>query len=258
YALLPHLTTYENVAFGLKSRKFPEGEIKRRVQRRLDMLGIMDLAQRFPHQISGGQQQRVALARALVNEPKVLLLDEPMSALDARLRAQVQEDVRQLQRKFGDTFIMVTHDQAEALVCSDRIAVMRGGQVVQFGTPQEVYDNPCNRFVAEFLGAANILQGRTADSGVETEIGFLRLEKQPPWTQGLIAIRPEWINIRETAPSVNGIRATIREAIYRGTDRDYWLDPGPLRVRTNAYKHFKPGDETWLELEPGDLVILND
>ena len=121
YALFPHLTIYENVAFGLRSRKFPEAEIKKRVDRRIEMLDLQEMADRHPHQLSGGQKQRVALARALVNEPDVLLLDEPMSALDARLRAQVQEDLRRLQRKLGRTFILVTHDQAEALVCSDRL-----------------------------------------------------------------------------------------------------------------------------------------
>ena len=134
YALFPHLTIYENVAFGLRSRKFPEAEIKKRVDRRIEMLDLQEMADRHPHQLSGGQKQRVALARALVNEPDVLLLDEPMSALDARLRAQVQEDLRRLQRKLGRTFILVTHDQAEALVCSDRLAVMRSGRVIQIGS----------------------------------------------------------------------------------------------------------------------------
>ncbi|RLF56690.1 MAG: Fe3+/spermidine/putrescine ABC transporter ATP-binding protein, partial [Thermoplasmata archaeon] len=124
YALFPHLTIFENVAFGLRSRKFPRNEVENRVSKRLEMLGLQDMAQRHPHQLSGGQQQRVALARALVNEPKVLLLDEPMSALDAKLRAQVQVELRRLQRKLGQTFILVTHDQSEAMVVSDQIAVM--------------------------------------------------------------------------------------------------------------------------------------
>ena len=258
YALFPHLTVFENVAFGLRSRKFPTEEINQRVNRRLEMLGIEEMAQRRPDQLSGGQKQRVALARALVNEPDVLLLDEPMSALDAKLRAQVQVELRRLQQKLGGTFILVTHDQDEALVVSDRIAVMRRGRVIQYGTPEEVYDLPQTQFVAEFLGAANLIEGSTGDGGIQTDIGFLHLEENPPWSHGTVAIRPEWIRILDDPPEINGVRAEIREVIYRGTDFDLWLDPGPIRVRTNTYKHFKPGDKIWLELAPEELVILNE
>jgi len=258
YALFPHLSIYENVAFGLRSRKFPEAEIKKRVNRRLEMLDLEEMSNRHPHQLSGGQKQRVALARALVNEPDVLLLDEPMSALDARLRAQVQEDLRRLQRKLGRTFILVTHDQAEALVCSDRLAVMRRGRVVQIGTPEQVYDNPRDSFVAKFLGAANLIQGKRVPGGVETELGFLKLEKEPPWEKGTLAIRPEWIRIGDTAPECNGIRARVSDAVYRGTNFDLWLEPGRLRVRTSSYKRIEPGREVWLELAPHELVILED
>ncbi len=258
YALFPHLSVFENVAFGLRSRKFAQAEVKKRVNMRLEMLELQDMGERRPHQLSGGQKQRVALARALVNEPEVLLLDEPMSALDAKLRAQVQVELKRLQQKLGRTFILVTHDQDEALVVSDRIAVMREGRVIQFGTPEEVYDTPRTKFVAEFLGAANLINGKTADGGVETDIGFLYLEEDPPWSQGTVAIRPEWIRIRENQPDKNGIKAEIREIIYRGTNLDIWLEPGPLRVRTNTYKHFKPGDSIWLELASDELVILDE
>ena len=258
YALFPHLTVFENVAFGLRSRRFPNDEITQRVARRLEMLGLEAMSQRRPDQLSGGQKQRVALARALVNEPDVLLLDEPMSALDAKLRAQVQVELRRLQQKLGGTFILVTHDQDEALIVSDRIAVMRDGRVIQYGTPEEVYDLPESRFVAEFLGAANLLKGTAGDGGLQTEIGFLKLEKTPPWTEGTVAIRPEWIRIHDEMPEVNGIQATIREVIYRGSDFDLWLDPGPIRVRTNTYRNFKVGDTLWLELAPDELVVLNE
>ena len=258
YALFPHLSIFENVAFGLRSRKFAQEEVNERVNKRLEMLGLEEMTDRRPHQLSGGQKQRVALARALVNEPEVLLLDEPMSALDARLRAQVQVELRRLQQKLGRTFILVTHDQDEALVVSDRIAVMREGRIVQFGTPEEVYDLPRTKFVAEFLGAANLIKGKAAGGGVETEIGFLNLEEKPPWTEGTVAIRPEWIRILERAPQKNGIEGEIREIIYRGTNLDLWLEPGPLRVRTHTYKHFKPGDRIWLELAPEELVILDE
>jgi spermidine/putrescine transport system ATP-binding protein len=258
YALFPHLSIFENVAFGLRSRKFPQNEVQSRVGRRLEMLGLEEMAARYPHQLSGGQQQRVALARALVNEPEVLLLDEPMSALDARLRAQVQVELRRLQRKLGQTFILVTHDQAEALVVSDRIAVMSEGKIMQFGTPKEVYEQPRTRFVAEFLGAANLISGRAANGGIDTEIGFLQLNKSPEWPQGTVAIRPERIRICDGAPEKNGVKARVTEAIYRGTNVDLWLEPGPLRVRTPAQLNFEVDNEVWLELPPEGLVILND
>jgi spermidine/putrescine transport system ATP-binding protein len=222
------------------------------------MLGLEEMASRFPHQLSGGQQQRVALARALVNEPEVLLLDEPMSALDARLRAQVQVELRRLQRKLGQTFILVTHDQAEALVVSDRIAVMSEGEIIQFGTPKEVYEQPKTRFVAEFLGAANLIEGRGRDAGVETDMGFLNLGTTPLWTQGTVAIRPERIRITDQKPQKNGVKAKVTEAIYRGTNVDLWLEPGPLRVRTPAQREFNVDDEVWLELPVEGLVILDE
>lgn len=258
YALFPHLTIYENIAFGLRSRKIKSDEIKRRVEDGLEMLALGPMKDRLPDQLSGGQKQRVALARALVNEPDILLLDEPMSALDAKLRVQVQEDLRRLQRKLGTTFIMVTHDQSEALVCSDRIAVMNGGVIVQCGTPEEVYDYPCNKFVAEFLGAANLVKAKRVGDGVETELGFLHLDKMPDWSEGLIAIRPEWIKIRETQPERNGVLATVEDIVYRGTNFDLFLSPGNLRVRTSSYKHFRTGDKIWIELTASDLVALGD
>jgi spermidine/putrescine transport system ATP-binding protein len=258
YALFPHLSIFENVAFGLRSRKFPQQEVQSRVDRRLEMLGLVEMAARFPHQLSGGQQQRVALARALVNEPEVLLLDEPMSALDARLRAQVQVELRRLQRKLGQTFILVTHDQSEALVVSDRIAVMSEGKIIQFGTPKEVYEQPRTRFVAEFLGAANLISGRIANGGIETDIGYLQLDKTPGWTQGTVAIRPERIRICDSLPEKNGVKAKVTEAIYRGTNVDLWLEPGPLRVRTPAQLNFDSDNELWLELPVEGLVILDE
>jgi len=258
YALFPHLSVFENVAFGLRSRKFPEDEVRRRVKRRLEMLDLEGMEKRLPNQLSGGQRQRVALARALVNEPEALLLDEPMSALDAKLRARVQVELRRLQKKLGQTFIMVTHDQNEALTVSDRIAVMRGGQVMQSGPAEYVYDNPNSKFVAEFLGAANLIYGKAVDGGIETDIGFFLLEKTPPWSRGAVAIRPEWISIRENEPEKNGVRGTVKEVIYRGAHFDILLEPGPLRIRTDTYRRVKVGDKLWLELVPEEFAILGE
>ena len=258
YALFPHLNIFENIAFGLRSRKIAEKEIKTRVQKTLDMLELGTMTTRYPHQLSGGQNQRVAFARALVNEPKILLLDEPMSALDAKLRAQVQVELRRLQQKLGQTFILVTHDQDEALVVSDRIAVMKDGKIIQFGTPEEVYDLPQNKFIAQFLGAANLLDGKFHDGMFHTDIGPLELEGPPPWESGVAAIRPEWIKISDTKPEKNGVKATVSEIIYRGTNLDLWFEPGSLRVRSSTYKNFKIGDELWLDLAPEELVVLNE
>jgi spermidine/putrescine transport system ATP-binding protein len=258
YALFPHLSIFENVAFGLRSRKTPQSEVENRVNRRLEMLGLEKMASRYPHQLSGGQQQRVALARALVNEPKVLLLDEPMSALDAKLRSQVQVELRRLQRKLGQTFILVTHDQAEALVVSDRIAVMTDGEIIQHGSPKEVYEQPRTKFVAEFLGAANLIEGKHVNGQFETDFGTFYLRSPPQWNHGTVAIRPERIRVANNAPQENGVKATLREAIYRGTNVDLWLEPGPLRVRTAAYHNYEPGEEIWLELPQEGLVILDE
>jgi spermidine/putrescine transport system ATP-binding protein len=260
YALFPHLNIFENVAFGLKARSFEPDEIKRRVGDSLDMLELTGLEKRLPHQLSGGQKQRVALARALVNEPEILLLDEPMSALDAHLRTQVQEELRRLQRRLGTTFILVTHDQDEAMVLSDRLAVMKDGQVIQTGAPRSVYSKPTNQFVAEFLGAANILPARRDGDQVVTDLGPLRLSEAPRWQEGRLAIRPERIQLEDESPggAFNWIRARVREAVYRGESLDLWLDPGPVRVRTDSRGHLGPGDQVSLFFPPDALVALDD
>jgi spermidine/putrescine transport system ATP-binding protein len=159
YALFPHMTVFDNVAFGLKMKKIASGEIERRVMETLRLVRLDDLGRRKPHQLSGGQQQRVALARAVVNRPKVLLLDECLSALDDKLRREMQIELKELQRKLGMTFIFVTHDQEEALSMSDRIVVMQAGHIEQMGTPRQVYENPANLFVARFVGESNVLSG---------------------------------------------------------------------------------------------------
>lgn len=258
YALFPHLSIFENIAFGLRSRKIADKEINFKVIKTMDMLELGALSERHPHQLSGGQNQRVALARALVNEPKVLLLDEPMSALDAKLRAQVQVELRRLQQKLGQTFILVTHDQDEALVVSDRIAVMKEGKIIQFGTPEEVYDFPDNKFVAQFLGAANLFPGKFYDGLFHTDIGSFELEEQPASDKGMIVIRPEWIRISDTKPEKNGVKAKISEIIYRGTNLDLWLEPGPIRVQCSTYKDFKVGDELWLDMAQTELAVLHE
>ncbi|MBA3710681.1 MAG: ATP-binding cassette domain-containing protein [Planctomycetes bacterium] len=177
YALFPHLSVFENVAFGLRARGVAEAEVVARVGEAMDLLRFAELRDRRPHQLSGGQRQRVALARALVNRPDVLLLDEPMSALDARLRAEVQLELKRLQRRLGTTFVLVTHDQDEAMVVSDRILLMHGGRIVQAGAPREVYERPRTRFVAEFLGAANLIAATRTGQG--NAVHFRPISKLP-------------------------------------------------------------------------------
>jgi spermidine/putrescine transport system ATP-binding protein len=265
YALFPHLTVYENIAFGLKSRRMEASEVERRVKYGLEILQLEKFATRMPNQLSGGQRQRVALARALVNEPQVLLLDEPMSALDAKLRAEVQVQLRRLQQQLGLTFILVTHDQDEAMAVSDRIALMRVGHVEQSGKPDEVYESPRTRFAAEFLGAANIVAGKRVGSGLETLLGTLTLPKAPIWEQGNIAIRPERVMLDLNQPAVNGVRVKVREVVYRGSYQEAWLDPvqgthgenDDLRVRTPPHPALRQGDELWAQLPVEALVVLD-
>ncbi len=260
YALFPHLTVFENVAFGLRSRKVAPPEINDRVNRVQRMLQIEEFAKRHPHQLSGGQKQRVALARALVNEPELLLLDEPMSALDAKLRAEVQIELRRLQRRLGTTFILVTHDQDEAMTVSDRILLMRDGQIVQSGPPQEIYERPVSRFVAEFLGSANLIPANSLNGVIHTELGLLTSRTAPRWNGngGTLAIRPEHIVIHAERPTHNAVRGRVREMIYRGDHIDLFMEPGSLRVRTKPTLPVQVGDEIWLELTPQYLEALED
>jgi spermidine/putrescine transport system ATP-binding protein len=262
YALFPHLRVWENVAFGLKSRKLPAEEIRDRVQRALAMLQVEALAQRLPHQLSGGQKQRVALARALVNEPEVLLLDKPMSALDAKLRSEVQMELRRLQQRLGKTFILVTHDQDEAMTVSDRIVVMHQGRLEQVGRPREIYERPRSRFVAEFLGAANLIpaekNGHAAQLGLETALGTLYVKREPEWNAGTLAIRPERVMLSDNEPERNGLRVTVREWVYRGDHLDIWVEPGALRLRVSPLQTIQTNQELWVHLPPEHLEVLVD
>ena len=232
YALFPHLDVFENVAYGLKRKKVAGAEIKKRVD---DMLALVDLAgygSRKTTQLSGGQQQRVALARALVNRPEVLLLDEPLGALDLKLRKQMQVELKRIQSEVGITFIYVTHDQEEAMTMSDRIAVMNAGRMEQVGPPEEVYELPATEFVAGFLGASNLLSGEV--EGVDGEWAKVRLDagevvKVPaaglPQQQGpvRIGVRPEKLSINSggTGTAENSVQATVEVSTYTGVSTDY-------------------------------------
>lgn len=231
YALFPHMTLFDNVAFGLRMQKVASAEIKPRVIEALTMVQLESMANRFPHQLSGGQQQRVAIARAVVNRPKVLLLDESLSALDYKLRKQMQSELKQLQRRLGITFVFVTHDQEEALSMSDRIILMQGGHIVQDGSPREIYESPANLFAARFIGEINILSGtlitETATAGqwqanvegreciVHTEQSFSANDKV------CVLLRPEDLRMsRASEGSTNGVPGRVIERLYKGATLD--------------------------------------
>lgn len=227
YALFPHMTVFENVAFGLRMQKTPAAEISPRVLDALRMVQLESFAQRKPHQLSGGQQQRVAIARAVVNKPRLLLLDESLSALDYKLRKQMQNELKALQRKLGITFVFVTHDQEEALTMSDRIVVMRNGKIEQDGTPREIYEEPKNLFVASFIGEINIFDAtvirRLDDTRVLANVEgrecniFVNFPVEPD--QRLhVMLRPEDLRVEEINDSseIDGLIGHIRERNYKG------------------------------------------
>jgi spermidine/putrescine transport system ATP-binding protein len=225
YALFPHLTVRENVAFGPRMRRLPAADVETRVAEALRLVRLDGLGARHPRQLSGGQQQRVALARALVNRPKVLLLDEPLSALDRSLRIAVQEELKALQRETGITFVHVTHDQSEALSLADRVVVMRGGAFEQVGAPRDVYHRPRNRFVAEFLGSSNLLEGSLESPDTVLTDGGLRLPVDPPSGTSKrvqLCIRPEAIElvrVREQESSSGSLARGSEQTSARKTNQ---------------------------------------
>ena len=226
YALFPHLTTFENVAFGLRRKKVPKADITVKVEQFLRLVSLDGLGERYPSQLSGGQQQRVALARALVNQPKVLLLDEPLGALDLKLRKRMQVELKQLQRNLGISFIYVTHDQEEALALSDRIAVMSNGRILQLGSGRQIYDRPRSQFVANFLGEANILSGTLVEAAPVSVVAVadrrLRVHTPEPAERKidgpvLLAIRPEHIQIGRSPPAgANSLPCTVTDKVFLG------------------------------------------
>jgi putrescine transport system ATP-binding protein len=218
YALFPHMTVAANIAYGLKREGRPRAEIADRVAQAVAMLRLEGMESRRPHALSGGQRQRVALARALVKRPRLLLLDEPLGALDANLRERTGFELRAIQRESGAAFVMVTHDQAEALALADRVALMDRGRLEQVGPPREVYDRPATRFVAEFLGAANVLPGtRSADGALDCPTAACTLRAAAPLPEGIaaVALRPERIRL---GPAIgdNTAAGTVEEAAFRG------------------------------------------
>ncbi len=248
YALFPHLTVHGNVAFGPRIRGLPD--VAERVARALERVRLADYGPRSPLTLSGGEQQRVALARATVDGPRVLLLDEPLGALDRQLRKGLTEELRRLQRELSMTFVYVTHDQDEALSMSDRLAVMRAGRIEQVGTPREVYERPANRFVAEFVGTANVFDGVSDGRVLRTPDGF----SFPCDLVGPAAavVRPERIRL-----GAGGRPATVEEALYLGATTRVFLRAGERRlVAEEAGGDRRPGDSVGVDFEQGGTRIL--
>ncbi len=228
YALFPHMSVWDNVAYGLKMRRVPKVEIGKRVGEALELVHLEQLTHRAPRQLSGGQQQRVALARALVNRPKLLLLDEPLGALDLKLRKEMQLELKHLQTQVGITFLYVTHDQEEALTMSDRVALMQAGRIEQLGTPQDIYDRPASRFVADFIGETNLLLGRLhelSDGAALVDVEGQLLRVHPPADAAVgqalwVSVRPELIAILadgQAPPGYNVIEGLVEDGIYAGS-----------------------------------------
>jgi spermidine/putrescine transport system ATP-binding protein len=277
YALFPHMTARDNVGFGLRVRRVPAAQLNERVARAMEITQISDLSGRMPAQLSGGQKQRVALARAIVNEPAVLLLDEPLGALDLKLRQQLQGELHALQRRLGITFIYVTHDQQEALVMSDRIAVMNAGRIEQLAAPAVLYERPRTRFVAQFLGSCNLLEA-TATSltapmlQADTPLGRLQVRLRgdesalSPGARRTLAIRPEKLQLLKALPETipNTISATIAELVYSGAETTYRLMCGDLKLSVTAlnarlgHQGLHVGETVFCHLPAEALIVLDE
>jgi spermidine/putrescine ABC transporter ATP-binding subunit len=275
YALFPHMTVLENVTFGLRMRRTPAAEVARRVREALATVQLAGLEDRYPRQLSGGQQQRVALARCLVVEPDVLLLDEPLGALDKKLREAMQVELKALQRQVGITTIFVTHDQEEALTMSDRIAVMHQGRLQQVGTPPEIYESPQNRFVAEFIGVCNFLEGRVAarkgatvllrlDDGGLVPAAVAADAAPAEGTRVVATVRPEKLVLRAAGPAPAGaLHARLENLVYVGTAVHFHLRTA-AGARLVAYRQndsappsgLQPGVEVQVTWDPGAARLL--
>lgn len=257
YALFPHLNVYENVEFGLKVAKVPEKERRVSVKEMLKLVGLSGYDKRHINQLSGGQQQRVAIARALVNRPKVLLLDEPLGALDLKLRKEMQIELKRIQQALEITFIYVTHDQEEALTMSDRVVVMRDGNILQIGTPQDIYNEPCNAFVADFIGESNIIDGiMHKDFLVEfandyfdcVDKGFQSKERVQ------VVVRPEDFKI---VPADQGkISGIVESVIFKGVHYEIMVDAMGYKWKIHTTQYVEPGTLIGMNVAPMDIHIM--
>ena len=269
YALFPHMTVRGNISYGLEMEKLGRPEIDRRVAEVMDMAELGELSGRKPDQLSGGQRQRVALARALVKRPRVLLLDEPLGALDKKLREQMQLELKRLQHEVGITFIIVTHDQEEALVMADRVALMKDGRIEQLGAPEALYENPASRFVAGFIGVTNFFEGHVAPGGITLNGHGLLKGAVPDGIEtgatAAVAVRPERLALSAEAPGgANAVKGEIAEIAYRGQDLQVHVTAEGVErrvmVRISAAdenaQNFRTGQPVWCTWNPEHGRIL--
>ena len=257
YALFPHLDVYDNIAFGLRVSKLPEDEIDRRVTGMLKSVSLTGFEDRDVTSLSGGQQQRVAIARALVNHPKVLLLDEPLGALDLRLRKDMQNELKKIQQDIGITFIYVTHDQEEALTMSDTVVVMDGGKIQQVGTPEDIYNEPANAFVADFIGESNILDGTMISDYKVKFFGreFECLDKGFSADEPVdVVIRPEDIDI--VAPELGTLKGTVTNVTFKGVHYDTIVNFSGFKWLIQTTDYYKEGSYIGIRLEPNDIHVM--
>ena len=258
YALFPHLNVYENVAFGLRLRKVEEKEIKTRVLGMLEMVGLRGFERRDPTTLSGGQQQRVAIARALVNHPRVLLLDEPLGALDLKLRKEMQTELKRIQKNLNITFIYVTHDQEEALTMSDTVVVMNGGDIQQIGTPVDIYNEPKNAFVADFIGESNILSGvMERDFCVEfSGQQFACVDKGfAPRELVDVVVRPEAVQV---VPAIQGqLSGVVKSVIFKGVHYEIIVEQAGFEWKIHSTQSQQPGEFIGMNIGPDEIHIMH-
>ena len=259
YALFPHLDVYENIAFGLKLQKVPTDEIDKKVRRVLKMVSMTDYEDRDVESLSGGQQQRVAIARAIVNQPKVLLLDEPLAALDLKMRKDMQIELKEMHRKLGITFIYVTHDQEEALTLSDTIVVMNEGKIQQIGTPTDIYNEPQNAFVADFIGESNILNGKMIKDKVVEFVGHEFECVDEGFGENVdvdVVVRPEDIYIMNRTEGAQ-FTARVKSCTFKGVHYEMYVDTDKgYELMIQDYNAFEPGAEVGLLIRPADIQVM--
>ena len=264
YALFPHLTVFENIAFGLRRQGVEGAEVRRRAEETMELVDVGALGKRKPRQLSGGQQQRVALARALVNRPRVLLLDEPLGALDLKLRKQLQLELKRVQHEVGITFVHVTHDQEEAMTMADTIAVMHGGRVEQLGEPAELYERPSTEFVAGFLGVSNLLRGTViAPDRIRIEAG-VELTVALSGRTGTVAagVRPEKLRLGPPRDGENSLSGTVKETAYVGVATQYIVSTGAgdlvvYAQNTDGSRPLAPGSAALLSWSPESTFVID-
>jgi iron(III) transport system ATP-binding protein len=274
YAVWPHMKVFSNVAYGLKLKKISRRDIQKRVMEALELVGLEGLGDRYPSQLSGGQQQRVALARALVGNPKVLLLDEPLSNLDAKLREKMRFEIKSLVKRMGITAVYVTHDQAEAMVISDRIAVMDSGNIVQLGTAQEIYKKPANKFVADFIGTMNFMSGEVVQASQDTDVVCVRTEfseqvlcttdgvtEATPGREVYVSIRPEDVEVFTMPPKdkENLFKGIIANKAYLGNFLYLFVKMNGIIIQAQVPHNLSQdeGQEVHLFLDPKKCMILS-